>query len=200
MATAIGPQRTASVHATVSGHTSNVTLVLSGQLDMNTTGLLWQEVFDALKETQPKHVIIDASDVTYCDGAGIALIAKLRQHQKVIRGDLAIHGLQQEFRRLLDYDKGDEHNAADHRFVLVHDAAASMNVIWHNQYREEVEVREQSPEALVSGWNDALRSILNALEADMRQALQPRRELSSAMDPHVRVNTGRSSPLGPSGR
>jgi phospholipid/cholesterol/gamma-HCH transport system permease protein len=102
MATATRAQRTASVHATVSGHTSHVTLVLSGQLDMNTTGLLWQEVFGALKETQPKHVIIDASDVTYCDGAGIALIAKLRQHQKVIGGDLAIHGLQQEFRRLLD--------------------------------------------------------------------------------------------------
>jgi phospholipid/cholesterol/gamma-HCH transport system permease protein len=102
MATATGAQGTASMHATVSGHTSNVTLVLSGRLDMNTTGGLWQEVFHALKEPQPKHVIIDASDVTYCDGAGIALIAKLVEHQKLTRGDLAIHGLQQEFRRLLD--------------------------------------------------------------------------------------------------
>src|SRR6476660_9928420 len=102
MATATRAQRTASVRATVSGHTSHVTLVLSGRLDMNSPGALWDEVFNALKETQPKHVIIDASDVTYCDGAGIALIAKLHQHQKLTRGDLAIHGLQQEFRRLLD--------------------------------------------------------------------------------------------------
>jgi len=69
---------------------------------MNTTGALWQEIFHALKQAQLKHVIIDASDVTYCNGAGAALIAKLRQYQKVTRGDLAIHGLQQEFGRLLD--------------------------------------------------------------------------------------------------
>lgn len=102
MATATRSQRTASVRATVSGHTSHVTFVLSGRLDMNTTGTLWHEVFNALKEAQPKHVTIDASDVAYCDGAGIALIAKLRQHQKILGGDLAIHGLQQEFQRLLD--------------------------------------------------------------------------------------------------
>ena len=47
-----------------------------------------------------------------------------------------------------------------------------MNMIWHNQYRKEVEMMEQSPEALVSGWNEALRSILTALEADMRQTLK----------------------------
>lgn len=58
------------------------------------------------------------------------------------------------------------------QFVLVHDAAGSMNMIWHNQYRKEVEMMEQSPEALVSGWNEALRSILTALEADMRQTLK----------------------------
>ena len=102
MATSRRAQRHALVQATASGDTSRVTLVLSGRLDMNTTGALWQEVFDALKKTQAKHVIIDASDVTYCDGAGIALIAKLRQHQKLMRGDLVIHGFQEEFRRLLD--------------------------------------------------------------------------------------------------
>lgn len=42
------------------------------------------------------------------------------------------------------------------------------------QYRKEVEVVEQSPEALVSGWNGALRLILTAVEADMKQALVAR--------------------------
>jgi hypothetical protein len=59
-------------------------------------------------------------------------------------------------------------------FVLVHDTAASIDMIWHNEYRKEVEVGDQSPEALVSGWNEALRVILTALEADMREALRPR--------------------------
>jgi uncharacterized lipoprotein YmbA len=60
------------------------------------------------------------------------------------------------------------------QFVLMHDTAASTDMIWHDQYRKEVEVGEQSPEALVSGWNDALRIILTAVEADMNQALRPR--------------------------
>jgi phospholipid/cholesterol/gamma-HCH transport system permease protein len=102
METATASRHTASVHAAVSPESATVTLALSGRLDMNTTGALWQEIFHALKQAQLKHVIIDASDVTYCNGAGAALIAKLRQYQKVTKGDLAIHGLQQEFRRLLD--------------------------------------------------------------------------------------------------
>ncbi len=57
------------------------------------------------------------------------------------------------------------------QFVLVHDTAASMDMIWQNQYRKEVEVREQSSEALVSGWKEALRLILMAVEADLKQAM-----------------------------
>jgi cholesterol transport system auxiliary component len=60
------------------------------------------------------------------------------------------------------------------QFVLVHDTAGSTEIIWQNQYRKEVAVTEQTPEALVSGWNKALRIILTDLEADMNKALRPR--------------------------
>jgi len=60
------------------------------------------------------------------------------------------------------------------QFVLVHDTAASTDMIWHNQYRKEVEVSKQSPEALASGWNEALRIILTDLETDLNKALRPR--------------------------
>ena len=79
-------------------------------------------------------------------------------------------------------------------FMLVNETAAAMDVMWLNQYRREVEVKEQSPEALVSGWNEALRSILAALEADLRQALQPRRELSIGSSPGRSENCQKGRP------
>lgn len=60
------------------------------------------------------------------------------------------------------------------QFVLVHDTAASTDMIWYNQYRKEVEVSKQSPEALASGLNEALRIILTDLETDLNKALRPR--------------------------
>jgi cholesterol transport system auxiliary component len=56
------------------------------------------------------------------------------------------------------------------QFLLVHETAGSTQIIWHKEYRKEVEVMGQSPEALVSGWNAALRIILTAVEADLSQA------------------------------
>ena len=61
------------------------------------------------------------------------------------------------------------------QFVLMHDVSASTDIIWHDQYRKEVEVREESPEALVSGGNDALRIILMAVETDISRALRSKR-------------------------
>jgi hypothetical protein len=53
-------------------------------------------------------------------------------------------------------------------------STGSTDIIWYNQYRKEVEVTEKIPEALVSGWNKALRIILTDLEADMNKALRQR--------------------------
>jgi cholesterol transport system auxiliary component len=60
------------------------------------------------------------------------------------------------------------------QFVLMHDTAASTEIIWHSQYRKEVEIQKPSPEALVSGWNEALRIILTDLETDLNQAVRAR--------------------------
>ncbi len=60
------------------------------------------------------------------------------------------------------------------QLFLVDETANSTRIIWHNEYRKEVEVVGQSPEALVSGWNAALRGILAAVEADLIQALAGR--------------------------
>ncbi|HSA64556.1 MAG TPA: hypothetical protein VLE25_07690 [Nitrospira sp.] len=58
------------------------------------------------------------------------------------------------------------------QFVLLQETAGSTDIIWHNQYRKEVVVREPRPEALVSGWNEALQIILTDLETDLSKAIR----------------------------
>jgi phospholipid/cholesterol/gamma-HCH transport system permease protein len=76
-----------------------------GRLDSMSTGSIWRETELELDKTSPKRVIVDASEIGYCDGSGIGYLFGLRQRQKKGGGDLEIRGLQAEFQQLLDlYD------------------------------------------------------------------------------------------------
>ena len=58
------------------------------------------------------------------------------------------------------------------QFFLVHEPSSlHAEIIWQQEYRKEVDVMEQTPEALVSGWNGALRLILSGLDEDLNRAL-----------------------------
>lgn len=59
------------------------------------------------------------------------------------------------------------------QFFLIDQAASPADIVWHQEYRQEVEVTERSPEALVRGWNAALRLILTALDEDLNNTLSP---------------------------
>jgi phospholipid/cholesterol/gamma-HCH transport system permease protein len=102
MATAASAHQTGSFETRISSDRATLTLLLTGRLDANTTGRLWREAQHILEQTKPIRVVIDASEVTYCDGAGVAFIVKLQQYQVRTGGDMTIHGLQEEVRRLLD--------------------------------------------------------------------------------------------------
>jgi len=58
------------------------------------------------------------------------------------------------------------------QFLFLHEASAQGEVLWHREYRKEVDIMEQKPEALVSGWNEALRLILSALDEDLTRTLR----------------------------
>jgi phospholipid/cholesterol/gamma-HCH transport system permease protein len=102
MTTAEHAQRAGSLHARVSSDTATLTLVLSGRLDMNTTGGLWREAQHVLQESHPIRIVVEASAVSYFDGAGVAFLVKLQQYRTSTGGDVTIYGLQEQFRRLLD--------------------------------------------------------------------------------------------------
>jgi phospholipid/cholesterol/gamma-HCH transport system permease protein len=94
--------RAGSLTAERMGGNGTLTLVFAGRLDMNSTGSVWRDAQRVLQEQPPVQVVVEASGVSYCDGAGIALLVKLRQHQASLGGTLTISGLQEEYRRLLD--------------------------------------------------------------------------------------------------
>jgi phospholipid/cholesterol/gamma-HCH transport system permease protein len=102
MATAASSHQAGSFETRVSSDRATLTFLLTGRLDANTTGRLWREAQHIFEQSKPIRVVIDASEVSYCDGAGIAFLVKLQQNQTRTGGDVTIHGLQEEFRRLLD--------------------------------------------------------------------------------------------------
>lgn len=60
------------------------------------------------------------------------------------------------------------------QFFLLHEASSQVEVLWHQEYWKEVNVMEQKPEALLSGWNEALRRILSEVEEDLARTLRRR--------------------------
>ena len=79
-------------------------LTIAGRLDSSTTGLVWRRATSAVSAAKAADVVIDASRIEYCDGAGIALLVELRELQNQARGRLQIDGLRPEFTELLNDD------------------------------------------------------------------------------------------------
>ena len=91
-----------SLDARRSSDGNTLTFIMTGRWDSDTTGEWWQRGQQILTQGKPRRLVIDASGVSYCDGAGVAFLIDLQQLQIRAGGDAAIQGLQEEFRRLLD--------------------------------------------------------------------------------------------------
>jgi phospholipid/cholesterol/gamma-HCH transport system permease protein len=91
-----------SLDTRLSPESGTLTLVVTGRWDSYTTGNWWHRAQQILAQSLPRRLVIDASGVSYCDGAGIAFLVLLQQLQTRSGGDAVIRGLHEEFRRLLD--------------------------------------------------------------------------------------------------
>ena len=93
------------------GHSSpDGALILSiiGALDTASTGHAWRHALHLLDQHEPKRLIVDASQMTYCDGAGAALLLELRRRQQGRRQAYEIKSLDPAYQALLDlYGRGD---------------------------------------------------------------------------------------------
>ena len=82
--------------------TERLTLTIEGRLDVTTTGMVWRETMAVVQKASWQRIVVDVSEIDYCDGAGVGLLVELYNHQNEIGGQLEIQGLRPEFQRLLD--------------------------------------------------------------------------------------------------
>jgi phospholipid/cholesterol/gamma-HCH transport system permease protein len=57
-------------------------LALSGRLDARSVPAVWEPARRALREADGRPVVVDAANVDYCDGAGLALFVELVRHPR----------------------------------------------------------------------------------------------------------------------
>lgn len=78
-------------------------LALQGRLVADTIPQVWREALTAVRESPERPIVVDASGVTYCDGAGIALLVDLLRQQRA--GPVEVANLDPAFGALLrQYD------------------------------------------------------------------------------------------------
>ena len=88
-------------------HEGEFRCAFKGRLDAETTGPLWPQALRKITETKPELLIVDASGVEYCDGAGVALLLRLKHTQEAIGKQIQIEGLQSQFKQLIKlFDPG----------------------------------------------------------------------------------------------
>ena len=80
---------------------SRLKLVISGRLDAESTSRLWSQALGKVGQTKPQMLVVDATSVDYCDGAGMALLLQLQAAQQRSSGRIQIKGLRREFKQLL---------------------------------------------------------------------------------------------------
>ncbi len=77
-------------------------LRLTGRLDTDSTGAIWREAMRLSRAGGAGDLLVDATGVEYCDGAGASLILALRRNQEAAGRGFTLRGLRPEYRQLLD--------------------------------------------------------------------------------------------------
>lgn len=90
----------ATVTCTRVGETGHLTL--SGQLNATTLPQVWAQALAAVQPNPPPHLMIDVSQLTYCDGAGLGLFAELRRIVATAGGKTELVGPRPELQRFLE--------------------------------------------------------------------------------------------------
>ncbi len=85
---------------TITEDNSTLKLKIKGALNAYTTSKIWSDSLTAIKTTKPSQLIVDGSDIYYCDTAGIALFTNLQIRQEQSGGNFKVEGLSDEINKL----------------------------------------------------------------------------------------------------
>jgi phospholipid/cholesterol/gamma-HCH transport system permease protein len=76
-------------------------LRLAGRLDAYSIAGVWSEARRALETAPDKPVIVDAAEVDYCDGGGVAMLVDLLRQPRPDGAEVSVRGLKPQFDALL---------------------------------------------------------------------------------------------------
>src|SRR5690349_10877241 len=96
----MSPKSDASVAVTSSDGALKISL--GGTLNASTLPGIWKEAIDPIRVQRPKRVVIDAAQVSYCDGSGLGLFVELRRAAAQSGGEASVENLKPELQALLD--------------------------------------------------------------------------------------------------
>jgi anti-sigma B factor antagonist len=85
---------------------SNV-LPLKGEIDLHVSPVVTASLI-AMIEKQPERVVIDLSDVTYIDSAGLAALIQAMQKVEAYGGKFLLAGLQETVRSIFEISRLDQ--------------------------------------------------------------------------------------------
>lgn len=77
-------------------------MTLSGRLDALGTAAAWDAATDPLRNGKMQHVTVDCASLDYMDGAGLALLLKIRELVDEAGGTLDLVNLKDEHQQLVD--------------------------------------------------------------------------------------------------
>ena len=77
-------------------------LQLAGRLDAYSIASVWAQARSTVAATRDRRVVIDASQVDYCDGGGVAMLVDLLRQERPAQAPVTVRGLKPEFQTLLD--------------------------------------------------------------------------------------------------
>lgn len=77
-------------------------LTLGGRLDTDSTSRIWAPAMAAVKQAAGRHLVVEASGVEYCDGAGAGLLLEMTRRQALSHGGIEIVGLSDEIRHFVN--------------------------------------------------------------------------------------------------
>jgi phospholipid/cholesterol/gamma-HCH transport system permease protein len=84
------------------GADGEVRIRLSGRLGVETVAAIWEKAVEEIVKGRPRRVRVEASEVEYCDGAGLGLLVEMRRRVEQMGGELEIRGLAPDYARLLE--------------------------------------------------------------------------------------------------
>jgi phospholipid/cholesterol/gamma-HCH transport system permease protein len=80
----------------------NTVLSVLGRLDSTSTAPVWRRALELGRSAASSELVVDASALEYCDGAGASLLVALERQQHEAGGAFELRGLRDEFRQLVE--------------------------------------------------------------------------------------------------